>query len=359
MKSKKKKKLIGVIRRIRDADITDSYARRKNMRMLIYLLLAVVSTVMSIVNIITGVKTLLAFTASFAVLCLLNFFLTYKDEKGEKIASILFIFELFILFSYFLITGGTDNFSVIWLLLLPTLGLYFFGIKLGSALCAFLLVEMVLLFHVPSLMQICTDYGGTFRARFPIVFISAYIVSLGMEYIRNATQQQLYELRQKYELLSKSDRLTELPNRNALDEMVTGFLENHRTIGMLEIDIDDFKMVNDTYGHDIGDYVLVEMANVLLTFANRETTVFRWGGEEFVIICEKPQEANELAEKVVLKVREHIFDSLPEGRNHLTVSVGSAVGTVTNKESFDKLFCTADRRLYKAKETGKNKAVVS
>ena len=145
----------------------------------VYGAFAIVAAVLSAVNIITLRIPLLISTLVFMALCVVSFVLVRFAHK-TKTARILFLIGMIILFGFFIVTGGTDNFSIVWVLLLPTLGLFFFGIKKGSILSAIIFVMMLVCFFVPQLSGICTDYGRTFEVRFPLVYIACYVVALSL-----------------------------------------------------------------------------------------------------------------------------------------------------------------------------------
>lgn len=158
--------------------------------------------------------------------------------------------------------------------------------------------------------------------------------------------------------MSVTDSLTGLYNRRHFeDNLEREFLRATRYKSELSfaiIDVDYFKKVNDTYGHSCGDYVLKEVAYLILQTFRKTDMVFRYGGEEFaVIITETPLEKAVIPlERLRKAISEHQFKY--NGLNiSITVSIG--VSEVTkNTESVHQLFENADKALYKAKENGRN-----
>nr|MCR5626751.1 GGDEF domain-containing protein [Lachnospiraceae bacterium] len=129
---------------------------------------------------------------------------------------------------------------------------------------------------------------------------------------------------------------------------------------LIMMDIDDFKKVNDTYGHDIGDLVLKELSKMLLNIAKkRKIDVGRWGGEEFMATVYFDSKDTKDSKEKVLGIAEEIRKSFEEIEfievGHKTVSVGVSC----DKDSLnpDAVCTKADQALYKAKQTGKNKVV--
>lgn len=126
-------------------------------------------------------------------------------------------------------------------------------------------------------------------------------------------------------------------------------------LGLILFDIDHFKLINDTRGHDCGDRVLVELAQ-LVQQATRSSDLFgRWGGEEFILLCplSSASQLRDIAEKLRLLVAHHTFE--PEHPLAVTVSMGATLAK--SDEPFDTAFKRLDKALYAAKETGRNKAV--
>ncbi|MDB1122651.1 diguanylate cyclase [Vibrio algarum] len=160
------------------------------------------------------------------------------------------------------------------------------------------------------------------------------------------------------ELLSKlaqTDSLTGIPNRLKLDRVL---LESHRrakndqnTYGVLLLDIDYFKKVNDNYGHQIGDQVLTELSAILSEHVRDSDVVGRWGGEEFLVICTDADNdiLLELAERLRKSIENNVF---PECTS-LTTSIGVAV--YEYGDDIHNLLSRADKALYRAKSKGRNK----
>ncbi|WP_457600488.1 diguanylate cyclase [Hydrogenivirga sp.] len=157
------------------------------------------------------------------------------------------------------------------------------------------------------------------------------------------------------------DNLTGIFNRRAFDEfgrdLIERFLSMKRPISILMIDIDDFKKVNDTYGHQTGDKVLAEIGRLIREALRESDLVFRYGGEEFLaILPSTPLEgALRAADNVRKKIEHHSFN-VGDDTYNLTVSVGVAQASEKD-EGVDELIERADKALYIAKKTGKNRVV--
>jgi diguanylate cyclase (GGDEF)-like protein len=158
--------------------------------------------------------------------------------------------------------------------------------------------------------------------------------------------------------VSHTDALTYLPNRR----QVINHLQNevHRAdryntpLSISMMDIDRFKNINDSYGHTVGDVVLLELANTLRDGIRKSDMVGRYGGEEFLIVLPNTvlQRAADLAARLCKKVREREID-LGE-KTHITVSIGVAEYK-HGEENWQKLLSRADMALYKAKNAGRDR----
>ena len=182
----------------------------------------------------------------------------------------------------------------------------------------------------------------------------------GFGVIHNITDEVLEkklisEEKEAYKELSEIDELTKIGNRRAFDKKLEELLNAadryERALSLIMFDIDRFKDVNDGFGHEIGDYVLKEIAKLIKRDLRNTDYFFRYGGEEFMIISpETPlSTAKELAERLRLKIEEHDFNI---GAS-LTCSFGitEAVKGDTNAS----IVFRVDGALYNAKNTGRNK----
>lgn len=188
------------------------------------------------------------------------------------------------------------------------------------------------------------------------------IIDRGSEILQSLKQslrseQELMASKIFAEKLSKTDALTNLNNHRSLQEYLDHIIQHCRDVPMhlAVIDIDNFKRVNDTYGHQTGDDVLRFTADTLIAHVTADDFVARNGGEEFVIIfMEKTeQETTDLLQNIRIA-----FESTPLSQidnESITVSLGvqSFHPTLSRDEWYDQ----ADKALYTAKRTGKNKVI--
>lgn len=160
------------------------------------------------------------------------------------------------------------------------------------------------------------------------------------------------------ERLASIDKLTGAYNRRMIDEFMKQELESHKrdskNFSLIMADIDHFKSVNDTYGHQVGDAVLREVGQIISSAIRKSDIFGRYGGEEFIIIC--PKTSSEQALILAEKIRQEIenFDFTEVG--HKTISLG--ISSLIDNDEVEDMIKRADDALYKAKNDGRNKTVI-
>jgi len=185
-------------------------------------------------------------------------------------------------------------------------------------------------------------------------------ISMGLYAENAAINQQNAQLRVK----ATVDSLTGLKNRRAYDEDAHGEWERsqrmQRPLVLMMIDIDHFKNVNDTHGHAVGDVALVAVANVLKQNVRQYDLVFRFGGEEFVILVPECDPGSAAA--AANRYREAIADleiPIPDGVLKFTASFGVTMNQPPQSMPLDELLEEADKLLYQAKKEGRNRVCTS
>ncbi|HEY8023325.1 MAG TPA: GGDEF domain-containing protein [Burkholderiaceae bacterium] len=159
-------------------------------------------------------------------------------------------------------------------------------------------------------------------------------------------------------LAAEHDHLTGTGNRRALERKLAGFLRTGKSdapSSMLLLDLDHFKEVNDRFGHAAGDKVLVQLCELIRSRTRRSDEIFRYGGEEFIVIANGAslRAASGMAETLrALVAATNIINGCP-----ITVSIG--VAAIEEGELPDAWLLRADRMLYQAKQTGRNKVCVA
>jgi diguanylate cyclase (GGDEF)-like protein len=179
-----------------------------------------------------------------------------------------------------------------------------------------------------------------------------YSVAPYQKSIRNHMSRVTNDLKRS-ELEAERDFLTDVYNRRGIKHWLRR-RKHDDLISLILIDIDHFKKINDGYGHDVGDRVLVELASRLRTIYQGQHLIARWGGEEFVAVLVNPEPGEQ---KDVLKAFQTTLSHLPyQNVGMVTVSVG--MSNIAHHEHFVGLVNQADSALYEAKHRGRNQAVL-
>jgi len=183
---------------------------------------------------------------------------------------------------------------------------------------------------------------------------SAFSFGLLGAYILEKSDRSVFLNYDLLERLAITDELTGLYNRTKLDEFLQNELNRSQrfghTFGIVVLDIDHFKSINDNYGHQVGDEILMGMAQMIKEHLRSTDKAIRWGGEEFIIIYleTSPDEVMQLAEGLRQKIEEHLFKTV----GSVTASFG--VTLYKNGDTIPSIIKRADKALYLAKESGRN-----
>jgi diguanylate cyclase (GGDEF)-like protein len=174
-----------------------------------------------------------------------------------------------------------------------------------------------------------------------IVFLIIYYVKI---YIKD-----------KLEVFAVHDQLTKTYNRHYFNEYINNEINkayrDKGSFSILMLDIDNFKRINDKYGHEKGDHILKELALVVHNCIRTYDILVRFGGEEFIVILPETNlyDANETAERIRVAVQNNVF----KGVHQITVSVG--VATYIKEDTSDSIIKRADEAMYQAKKNGRNR----
>lgn len=283
----------------------------------------------------------------------LIFFLRASKSNYNVTAHAMLIVSL-LAFTGALIFVPQDEFRIIWFYLLIFAAYIVNGKKLGVMFTALsiIIILTVNLFVELNLSQTAINSAilgliiGSFLAYFYTSKITSY-------------EQSLREQNSSLTLLASTDYLTGIMNKRMFNDIAEHYFQtaqkDHLNLTLLLLDLDHFKKVNDTYGHQAGDLLLKNFVKNTKSFLNKSDIFARIGGEEFGILLSQTDidGAYMLAEKI-RKETENLFVQ-HEGKNIcVTTSIGISQTRKTD-ESFENIFARADTALYHAKNTGRNK----
>ncbi len=208
---------------------------------------------------------------------------------------------------------------------------------------------------IPVIVNIKLDKDG-------LSYWSVYIC-INRDKLQNewlSANKKLEKQSQELFNLATTDPLTGLLNRREFQEQTKKLISqtdrSASTFALLSIDVDFFKHVNDTHGHQVGDKVLIHLAKLFNKNRRANDLVSRFGGEEFILVLPDitNEDAYQLAEKLRLNVERNPIDNI-----QITLSIGLVVTKKAKKVNLEQLLKTSDKALYMSKATGRNKTSVA
>lgn len=177
-------------------------------------------------------------------------------------------------------------------------------------------------------------------------FLGLIVLSLMIYLAHSNSRENKYLIH-----LSEIDPLTSVFNKETTQKLIDQKLKNHEHFCFLTLDVDDFKSVNDNYGHAVGDKVLKNLSDLFKNHFRQTDIVGRIGGDEFIILIEDEHIAESRIQSLLKKVNELKIEELQDFK--LSISVGMAFAP-SNGTTFMELYRHADHALYQTKRTGKN-----
>ncbi len=316
-------------------------------------IMGAVSGFMTVVNVCTRKWLLMWATLFFFLFCIANILLARSGR--QQLAQRFFLAGALVLCGFFCISGTPEGFSALWTCFIPSFTLTMLGNKRGSRYSALGFLMIIVIFWTPwgrSLLQY--QYTESFMLRFPMIYVAFYLMALFLEAIRAETQSRLVEAERGYQYLCAHDALTGIYNRYGFNERMDQTFADpaQKRVGLLILDLDLFKNVNDTYGHGAGDIVLKFTADTLRRLSGEEAAVCRWGGEEFTVLW-NGEGLLRLAEEIRREIETTGIDIGGE-TIHVTVSIGVCEVADRRGVTIAELVKGADRCLYEAKAAGRN-----
>lgn len=340
-------------------------------------------TVSQIIGFTTGVTLMsLCFLFLLAILVLFRKTAQYRLSANLYLACCAFVAILGCSFY----SGGIYSMVLPWFTLVPLTAVLLLGPSVDTALWTLLTCLMVFIFGLagmfdyPFPLQYDTRYTDFFNmicivGLVMILSILAYVFGNNRKHAMATIEQQKISLERalsEIEHLAFHDTLTQLPNRRLfLERLELAIAESHRNGrygALMFLDLDDFKPVNDIYGHEAGDKLLVEAAQRLKSTIREVDTVARFGGDEFAIILNMLDPDADTAHARAITVAQKISDNLSapyilplekqrSGHNIAQHQCSASIGIVLfpdNGSWRDELLSKADEAMYKAKSLGKN-----
>jgi len=290
-------------------------------------------------------------------------YITIRFSGKEKLFYNSTVWLMAALCIYLLSTGGVGNTGPLWCYVFPLLALYLQGSDKGGISVLFLMGYSSILFFVPNNPLALVAYSTTFKIRFVASMFTVTALAYFYENSREKSYAKLLSLSSELKKASYSDFLTGLANRRNIQQHLehekNRYERQENPFSIILCDIDHFKKINDTYGHDRGDIVLKSIAGILTGTLRKVDIVSRWGGEEFLILLPAidQQGSSIVAERLRQAIEQMIIQD-----DHFVIKVTMSFGVITwkdNDSDMEEFIKKADQNLYRAKEEGRNKVITS
>ena len=285
-----------------------------------------------------------------------------RRHKDIKRASALFIGMLFTILALFFLVSKPESAAFVWVYCFIIAAFLIYGKNLGL-LFTLIFCGAVFGYYYVSIGTKITQLGYINLVASTVViifFLRYYEASRGAIFDRlQATLGELKASHAELESKSVTDPLTNVFNRAKAFELLTAAVNNRERyetpFAIIFLDIDGFKAVNDEHGHDAGDDILVKYARLLSENARKTDAVFRWGGEEFMILCPNTDQAKaaRLAENLRDLLTQETLGTLP------LPSASYGVAQYQSEEEISVLIKRADNAMYEAKRAGGNRVETS
>ncbi|MDO7976771.1 GGDEF domain-containing protein [Oceanotoga teriensis] len=284
-----------------------------------------------------------------------------KNDEERKIGKILyFSFLIFFMIPYgwFNSGGAANNTMGYAFLLLIAITYLVYGktrIFFITSLIAMLTILHIISYYYPSLVAIY-DLKSQFYDRLiqiPLTFIGTYLLVKKFSDAYRNEKEKLEKTNNKLKFYANKDTITGLYNRRFLDQKLKLIINNadceKKEIYSIIYDIDNFKKINDNYGHDYGDLIIKEIGNITKNIFKEDSFNARWGGDEFytVYFGEK--------EKLIKKL-EMLKKEVQEKTNIKNIKITISIGytRIKNVDTIESLLKRIDKALYTSKKAGKN-----
>lgn len=317
--------------------------------LMVYLLLSIVISQMFSDN---GYSEVLQ-GLSFAIILLIMVFLIY-GKRVEWAVNVLIVTGL--LKGLMLVREPVAlHFNIyIFIMLLVTAVVHVEKYQLYFSFAVFngaLVYRMIMM----AVMSTGGQISGVTVTDYIYTIFGGLTLTVGVLFLTNTIDREIHSS-EMLERASETDTLTRLPNRRRFENLFVKKFTGYEKCILL-MDLDHFKRINDSYGHQKGDEVLIEVAGILRDSIRNSDAVFRWGGEEFIIILRGVSEALGcvVADRIRKAIELHDFELDVK----VTVSIGMLhIGIGASVELLNNYLRRADRALYRAKDTGRNRVVL-
>lgn len=304
----------------------------------IALIAAAAFAIMSLLNIKQGSFFMLATTEVSAVFLIIGYLISrYKNHSA--FLRVIFYIIFIVIFTAYTVMGGNDGFAVLWLVIATYAVMIAIDFKAGFLIGLYYLIMLLLVFVGPLSFVLQYEYNPTFLLRFPFLYAINFAFATYIIIRIRLYQYELILKQRELEYLNTTDLSTGLMNRNSFIQAERTFpCDGLNSLSAVFIDVNGLHEVNNRKGHDTGDRMLCAIAELCRKrFPN--DSIYRMGGDEFLILCRNAKE------ETVLAAAQELFDSVEQAGYSISF------GVATQKSNFDlnEIMKQADARMIKFK----------
>ena len=338
-----------------------------------YLLVAVILHIVVLtLYIYSGVK-ILAVNSIIDIILFFTFFCIFDEKRIRFIYStVILIIETYVILHIFVL-GWNYNFFIYSFMIIPLSILSSISVKekrynIKLPVIYFLITQVILLciriYHMKYPVEPLYTFTGLTKDLYTIEGIIVYVTTTIASFVPlyafildlNKAYERMDTMNKELQYTATHDNLTGLINRHSiheyLDKALINYNLNQKKFSVILADIDDFKKINDTFGHNSGDIVLKGVSKIMKESVEDSNYVCRWGGEEILILVHnKIETAIDLAENIRQSIENAVFKG-EDSDIHATVTLG--VAEFKDNQSIAELITVADDHLYEGKKSTKN-----
>lgn len=308
-------------------------------RCLVSVVLCITATLMLIQNLAYGSMTL-----AYLSIILLVGFLTSAIFAGvfkmEKVSATIIAGLAAVILSAFALTGGNEGFAVLWILLVPLFSINILGVLPGVLVSTYFLIFLFVLFDTPAKSIIEGKYTTSFISRFFVLYMSDYLIatffSLQREYYHRKLRIQVY-----------TDGLTGAYNRRFFMESLKDLEKKKKAYGIISIDLNGLKRVNDSLGHEAGDEIIKGVVECCEKTFEEKDIICRLGGDEFSVISFENEET------IKMRIGElNAYSKKWKGRlvDSISFATGYAYQAAESEKTYSEIMKIADQKMYQNKK---------
>lgn len=281
-----------------------------------------------------------------------------RSAQYRPVIAWLFGMEAMLMSAYLLYISGNEGLSYLWLYIVPCVAIMVVPLKSSLIYNGIFLLMIVCLLNTPLRRILSADYSRTFSIIYPISMLFVVVCISIAELLRSNTQRRLQDMTQKLESFAFTDPLTGAFNRRAFTSRFGELDAPAYGLSFAILDLDYFKGVNDAHGHFVGDRMLCHIVELIQQSIPAGTMLFRWGGEEFLLVFKlSQQEALTSTLEDIRRRIEHTPLVVEDTPIPITVSLGAVCAP--EGSTLGQCIHLADDRLYCAKQSGRNRVVAA